>query len=255
MRRSLVLLAVCASVVSACTGDDTPPGTNPEPPSSSASLSRSPSNASTSGPPSSEPPATSSPSPTPDGAVLVEIAPDTPAREVDPAALAPTGSDVTGRWIGRAGEVDQVVVAVAADGDAFARDRALWRWTPAPALGGWLGVALLEYPARRGVLSLDAVVADVTGDRSDDVLAFALTGGSGACGAWSVVELASASRIYARDLCDGSVDPSTEPIGLVVTESVYRPGDPHCCPSARRESVLAYDDGGWVVARRETTPL
>ena len=187
--------------------------------------------------------------------MLVEIAQETPVREVDPAALVPNGSDVTGRWIGRADAAEQLVVAVAAEGDAFARDRALWRWSPAPALDGWLGVALLDYPARRGVLGLDAVVADVTGDRDDDVLAFALTGGSGACGVWSVVDLASTDRIYARDLCDGSIDPSTDPVGLVVTESVYRPGDPHCCPSARRESVLTYEGGGWEVFRRETTSL
>jgi hypothetical protein len=72
---------------------------------------------------------------------------------------------------------------------------------------------------------------------------------------WSVVELASATRAYARDLCDGSIDPSSDPVGLVVTESVYRPGDPHCCPSARRESVLVNDDGEWDVVRRESTPL
>ena len=185
--------------------------------------------------------------------MLVAIAPETPAGEIDVDALAPDGSDVTGRWLARVAGVEELVLAVAGEGDAFARDRALWRWTSAPALNGWLGVPLLEYPAGRGVLNIDAVVTDVTGDGNDDALVFALTGGSGACGTWSVVDLASARAVYRRDLCDGTIDPSTDPVGLLVGESVYRPGDPHCCPSARRETVLTYDDDGeWDVYRRET---
>jgi hypothetical protein len=107
------------------------------------------------------------------------------------------------------------------------------------------------------VLNIDAVVTDVTDDANDDALVFALTGGSGGCGIWSVVDLASSRPTYRRDLCDGTIDPSTDPIGLVVRESVYRQGDPHCCPSARRETVLTYDveSDDWDVVSRRTTEL
>ena len=160
---------------------------------------------------------------------------------------------MTGSWIGRVGAVEHLIVASAGDGDAFARDRALWSWTPAPSFDGWLGVPLLDHPARQGVMDIDAVVADVTGDSNDDVLAFSLTGGSGACGVWSVIDLGSRNVVYRRELCDGWIDPSTQPAGLLVTESVYRAGDPHCCPSARRETVVFYEDDGWQVFRRRTT--
>jgi len=196
-------------------------------------------------------------SPTPDDAVLVSISPDTRAADVDVDALAPDRSDVTGRWIGRVGATEQLVVAVAGEGDAFARDRSLWRWTPDASLDGWLGVPVLEYAAGRGVMNVDAVVTEVTGDCDDDALVFALIGGSGGGGIWSVVDLASTRSVYRRDLCDGTIDPSADPVGLVVRESVYRQGDPHCCPSARRETVLTYDDadGRWTVFRRETTDV
>jgi hypothetical protein len=186
----------------------------------------------------------------------VNIPPSTPADEVDVDSLAADGEDVTGRWVGRVGAGDQLIVAVAGAGSAFARDRAVWKWTPARSLGGWLGVPLLEYPAARGVLNIDAVVTDVTGDTNDDALIFALTGGSGACGTWTVVDLSSTRALYRKDLCDAAIDPSTQPVGLLVRESVYRSGDPHCCPSARRETVLTYDDGGgWDVFSRKTVAL
>lgn len=245
MPRSLALLAAFAILATACAGEDaTVPSTAVRPPSVSAVPS--------SPPASAIPTADPSTPPTPDGAVLVET--DVAVRELDPADLAPPGTDVTGRWIGSVDGTDVLVLALAGEGDAFARDRALWRWAPAPELGGWLGVELVTHPRERGVLGLDAVIADVTDDGNDDALVFALVGGSGACGTWSVYDLVTTDRIYARDLCDASVDPAVDPIGLLVTESVYRSGDPHCCPSARRETILTYDgEHRWTVAGRETT--
>jgi hypothetical protein len=252
MRHVVVLLVASISLATACgtssqSDDDATPAETPTstPPTSAIPTSTSP---------SSSPSAPMSPSPTPDDAVVITTETATRARDLDVADLAPDGTDVTGRWTGASGGDEVLLVAVAGHGDAFSRDRALWRWTPAPDLGGWLGITIATYPARRGVLNLDATVADVTGDGNDDALVSALTGGTGACATWSVVDLADAERIFVRDLCDGSIDPSAEPVGLVVTESVFRADDPHCCPSARRETVLTYAGGSdWNVDRRETT--
>jgi hypothetical protein len=248
MPRSLALLTACAMLATACAGEDA----TGSPPTSvrSPSGTEVPSSPSASPTPPDEP----SVSPTPDGAVLIET--DASVRELDPADLAPPGTDVTGRWIGSVDGTNVLVLAVAGEGDAFARDRALWRWAPAPDPGGWLGVELVAHPMQRGVLGLDAVVADVTDDGNDDALVFALTGGSGACGTWSVYDLVTADRVFARALCDATVDPAFDPVGLLITGSVYRAGDPHCCPSARRETILTYDgDARWTAASRATTPL
>ncbi len=248
----MVFLVASISFATACGGSsDSDDDTTPiETPTSTPATSAIP----TSTPASPSPSAPPSPSPIPDDAVVVTTETATRARDLDVADLAIDGTDVTGRWIGASGGDEVLLVAVAGDGDAFSRDRALWRWTPAPDLSGWLGIAIATYPARRGVLNLDAAVADVTGDGNDDALVSALTGGTGTCATWSVVDLADAERIFVRDLCDGSIDPSTEPVGLVVTESVFRAADPHCCPSARRETVLTYAGGGdWDVDRRVTT--
>jgi len=254
MRHVVVFLVASISFATACgtssqSDDDATPT---ETPTSAPPTSAIP----TSTPATPSPPVPPSPSPMPDGAIVVTTETATGARDLDVAELAPDGTDVTGRWIGASAGDEVLLVAVAGDGDAFSRDRALWRWTPAADLGGWLGIAIATYPARRGVLNLDVAVSDVTGDGNDDALVSALTGGTGACATWSVVGLADAERIYVRDLCDGSIDPSTDPVGLIVTESVFRADDPHCCPSARRETVLTYAGGGdWDVDRRETTPF
>jgi hypothetical protein len=242
-------MLVCAVVAAACgDGSDattSPTATTPSAPSVSTSATMSP---------TSSPDPTPSGSPIPEGAVLVE--PDTDPDDLDVDVLAPGTMDVTGTWFGSAAGTDVAVVAAAGAGDAFSRRRALWVWTRRADLGGWLGVEAAAYPAARGVLGLDAVVADVTGDGDDDALVFALTGGSGACGTWTVLDLAVVDGIFAREVCDASVDPSHDPVGLLVTESVYRAGDPHCCPSARRETVLTYaGDGDWTVERREVTQL
>lgn len=247
MPRPLVAVLACAFAAAACSGVASEP--TPRGVTSSASE---PSPSGTHPGPSEAP--SPSVSPIPDGAVLVETGagPD----ELDIVELAPSGTDPTGSWSGTVGGSDVVVVAVAGAGDAFSRDRVLWRWTRRPDLGGWLGVELASYPARKGVLGLDVTVVDVTGDGHDDGLAFALTGGSGACGTWTVYDLATTARLWSRDLCDGTVDPSVDPVGLAVQESVYRAGDPHCCPSARRETVLTY--GGtetWDVVRRRVVEL
>ncbi|HEX6130749.1 MAG TPA: hypothetical protein VF044_03410 [Actinomycetota bacterium] len=246
---STVAVAVLVGALAACVGDDAPAAT--------------PSTSRTSRPPASSPPPSVAPTdaptptavPTPEGSVLVRT--DAGPGDVAVRRLAPDGTRVTGSWFGTSGGTDVVVVAVAStEGTAFSRDRAAWAWRRRPDLGGWLGAAIAAFPARDGVLGLEGQVADVTGDGDDDALLFALTGGTGACGGWSVVDLATDARVFARDLCDARVSPSSDPAGLLLEEAVYRPGDPHCCPSALRTTVLTYaGDGRWEVASRVRTPL
>jgi hypothetical protein len=70
-----------------------------------------------------------------------------------------------------------------------------------------------------------------------------------------VLELATGTRAYDEEGCDRAVEPHAGPTGLLVTEAVFEPGDPHCCPSAFRESVLTYvGDGAWDVASETTRP-
>ena len=70
----------------------------------------------------------------------------------------------------------------------------------------------VDHPAEAGVLSIQ-VVADVTGDGSPDALVKELTGGSGACGTWRVIDLARAADLGEGRLCDAQVAPSTDPGG------------------------------------------
>lgn len=163
---------------------------------------------------------------------------------------------MTGSWLGRAdGEVAVLAVASRAGG-AFDRARALWLWRRRPDLGGWVGRALLTYPRRDGVLGIDVWIADVTDDGDDDALVVALTGGSGSCGRWSVLDLAVERTVFTRSLCDARIEPSVAPRGLALSELVFRPGDPHCCPSAERRTLLTYDgQGRWAIVTQEEVPF
>jgi hypothetical protein len=86
---------------------------------------------------------------------------------------------------------------------------------------------------------------------------FENTGGSGACGTWSVLVLSPAGddRTYSKDLCDASVELSADPVGIRLVESVYGPGDPHCCPSALRTSILEWNGSRWRVTSKEETDV
>ena len=100
----------------------------------------------------------------------------------------------------------------------------------------WQPVNAVAFGAkRRPVLGLTAVIGDVTGDASDDALVFAETGGSGGCGTSFAIDIATGARVFDRNVCDTRIVPSTDPVGLVVTEAVFAHGDPHCCPSAHAD--------------------
>ena len=210
-------------------------------------------------PVTTSPPSTVAASPVPSlpGGVPASFTDDVPSGDVPAAALVPRHTDVTGAWYGQSSAGQSIVVAWQVSGsDPFARALGLAVWRRFDDGGApWRPVYGVAYPKTAGVLGLSAVTGDLTGDGSDDVLVFAETGGSGGCGTYAVVDLASAARLFRRSVCDTRIDPSTDPPGLVVVEAVYANGDPHCCPSALRTSVLTYaGDRTWTTRSSSESP-
>jgi hypothetical protein len=202
--------------------------------------------------------AAASPSVDPSAAGAATALPgDLPAGDVPIGRLIPAGTDPEGSWYGRTSDGDAIVVAWQRPGaDPFRADRGFVVWRDAGDPPSWRPVFTATYPAaRHPVLGITATIDDVTGDGSQDALLFAQTGGSGACGTYLVIDLLSATEVFRRSACDTTIDPSSDPVGLVVTEAVYTHGDPHCCPSATRTTVLQRDPaGGWATVSETTTP-
>lgn len=220
-------------------------------------LSLSACTASSSTPPSSSEAVAPSPVPRLPAGLPPSFGDDVPSADVPAAALIPLQTEVTDSWSASTVAGEAVVVAWQVPGDdpfRLARGLAIWRRFDD---GGppWRPVYGVAYRRGDGVLAVTALMTDVTGDGSEDALVFAETGGSGGCGAYSVVDLAAGSRVFRRQVCDTQIEPSSAPVGLVVTEAMYAPGDPHCCPSARRETVLTYaGSGAWDTAAETVTP-
>jgi hypothetical protein len=190
------------------------------------------------------------------GAMPASFEPDVEPSEVPPEALVPVGSSVHGQWFAFTDDGVRIVVAWVEAGIELDRQpRGLAIWRRAETSPHWRAVFVRRRPARAGVTDIRTTTADVTGDRSDDVLISEATGGSGACGIWIVVELLAMRSIFRKQLCDGRIEPAraNEP-GLVMTESVYRPGDAHCCPSAIRRTTLVWAGPTWRVSGRSVTP-
>jgi hypothetical protein len=181
---------------------------------------------------------------------------DVPAAGVPTAALVPLMAQVTGAWYGFTSGGEAIVVAWQMPGaDPFRRARGIAAWRRFDDGGDpWRPVWGTTFGKGEGVVSIQGVTADVSADDSDDAVLFAGTSGSGGCGMALVVDLLEGRRIYERALCDARLDPSTSPTGLRLTESVFAPGDAHCCPSAVRTSILTYDGRGWTVASSVTEP-
>ena len=216
--------------------------------------SASPSSPSTSGAPTSPTEAPTSPVPSP-----VELPPGTPdssdtdvaAVDLDASSLIPRGTDLEEAWVTDAPE-GLVIAYVRPGADPFRADRGTLVWRRFSEAPAWRAVAWFPTAAESGVLGVDGIVADVTGDGRQDVLIGAFTGGSGACARWSVIDVEATDEVFVRNVCDGRIDPSIGPAGLSVDQAVYRVGDPHCCPSAFKTTVLTYDgDGAWRVASKE----
>jgi hypothetical protein len=181
---------------------------------------------------------------------------DVPAGDVPLRALIPKGATVDGSWYATTSEGETILVAYAfPTGDPFRAERGLVLWARTRGATPWRATFGLAHPVDEGVLSTQALIADLTGDASPDALVMEATGGSGTCGAWRVLDLSVGVERWNRTLCDAQVVPSTSPVGIEITEAVFERGDAHCCPSATRTTVLTYaGEGRWTVASKVLTP-
>jgi hypothetical protein len=247
---ALVSLAV-PLVAAACTrGPAAEPSPSPTPSSPSPLVT-----------PTATPSPTPDPSPSPEPSEEPDPVPRTFEEDLEPAevpadALVPKGADVTGQWFGFTDDGVVIVVAWVEPGDdPFRLPRGIAVWRRATSSPHWRTALVRRHRARAGVTEIRAQTTDVTGDGSDDALVFEGAGGSGACGRWLVIDLLHLDTSFDRQLCDGRVEPAPPASpGLVVTESVFRPGDAHCCPSAMRRTTLAWSGAAWRVTGKEITP-
>lgn len=180
---------------------------------------------------------------------------DVAAANVPAAALVPLKSEVTGTWYGVSDAGETIVVAWQVPGrDPLRLDRGYAVWRRFGDGGApWRPVLAEAIDRADGVLGITGITAELTGDGSDDVLLRLDTGGSGACARTLVLDLSAGAAAYDEEGCDRRIEPHAGPTGLLVSEAVYEPGDPHCCPSSFRETVLTYaGDGAWDVASERT---
>lgn len=189
------------------------------------------------------------------GETLQTFGPDLEPAEIPPEDLVPEDASVTGRWFGFTDDGIGVLVAWVEPGsDVFRLPRGFSFWERFPSMPHWRAVLVQHHDANEGTQEIQISTTDLTGDRSDEALVFEGVGGSGACGSWLVIDLLRAKETFARHLCDGRIDPGPpESPGLVITESMFRPDDAHCCPSAFRETTLAWIGKAWRVTDTQVT--
>ena len=173
--------------------------------------------------------------------------------ELPPEKLVPRGADVTGQWFGFTDQGAVVLVAWAEPGSDFSRlPRGFALWIRHDSSPHWRVGLLERHDADEGIQEITMSTTDLTGDRSDDAIVFEGIGGSGACGRWLVIDLIRRKETSRREVCDGRIDPGPPGSpGLVLTESVYRQGDSHCCPSAMRETTLTWNGTAWRVTNKK----
>jgi hypothetical protein len=205
---------------------------------------------------------TSNAEPSPSPAVLPDDVPqtydeDVAASELPVDELVPPGDDVTDVERARTVEGDTVVIVFATPGaDPFSQARGFVVWRR--DAGGdppWRAAYGLAHGRRDGVLAISADITDLTDDGSSDALIREETGGSGMCATYRVIDLAAGVPVWKRAVCDAEIQPNPDPIGLYEIARVYEPEDPHCCPSAIRERVLAWNGDRFEVVSEEITPL
>jgi hypothetical protein len=182
----------------------------------------------------------------------MEVTADVPPPELRPEDLVPEAADVTGRWFAFTEDGVMVLVAWVERGpDPFSLPQGYAIWRRHDSTPYWRADLVERHGAEEGIQEIQISTADVTGDGSDDALVFEGVGGSGACAVWSVIDLTGLVETYRRDVCDGRIEPGPPGSpGLILTESVYRAGDAHCCPSAMRRITLTWDGTAWRVTDR-----
>jgi hypothetical protein len=246
MRRLVAVLALVL-VAPSCGGrDDTP--------SSSTTIATTSPSATATASPSPSPSLSSSPSPSPTIQPTLQLPADAPTELSDPAgitevaggdltALAPPGSTVTSTSVTTTpgDPLDQVAFAWRRGDDPFAAEQGFVVWQRFDTDPPWRAVYAFTDKPSKGVLTIDLDGADLTGDGVSDFLTLEQSGGSGACGTWRVITPSpgSAAEVFKRTACDTEV--RIVGSNLEVREAVYRPNDPHCCPSAYRVSTLEWD--------------
>ena len=236
---------IATLLLAACSGGDAPP-----PPSGGSSSPLPTSTLAPTGSANGGPQEPGSPEPPAD------LPPGVPAgygRDVEPGdlpaeRLVPRGSEVTGTAF--PGETT-AIVTWAVGRDPFLREQGLvvWRRTAGDD-PPWLATYAFREPPEKAVLGIQIDTADATGDGEADALVFASVGGSGVCGTWRLIALAPGDdgATFERDLCDATVAFSAIPVGLLVTEMIFGPADPHCCPSGSKASTLVWRNSRWRVA-------
>lgn len=180
---------------------------------------------------------------------------DVSATKLAPQALVPPGVSVTDAWSTTTSAGETAGVAYVLPGDPLRAPHGLVLWRRSPGVAPpWRPVLGITTDASAGVLQIETLLGEATGDGSDDALVFEATGGSGACGTTLLLDLAANAQVFKKTACDTVVEFSPAPVGLTIRQAVFGSSDSHCCPSAFRTTVLTYESGRWVVASRTTTP-
>jgi hypothetical protein len=199
---------------------------------------------------------TTSPTPEPSIPRSIRLPPDAPRTFPGDAAavdlplleLVPPGAEVDASEIRTPPDVPsgQVEIVWSRGDDPFARERGFALWMPFDDPARWDVVYAFTAPVPRGVLGIRSQSGDVTGDLVPDVLVVEDVGGSGACAVWRLVATAdgTATEVFRRRTCDA--DLAIAGGDLELRESVFEPGDSHCCPSAYRTTTLAWDGAEFV---------
>ena len=256
MRRLLPFVVVLALTGAACSGSDeraaAPSGATV--PTTTATMETTPSPTPTSASPSPSPTPTVDPDVRlPEGMrTIVDDPTDLAAiASGDLGPLVPSGASYENR--STIEEPFEQIVLTWSDGVPPEGRNGLIVWQRSED-GTWRAVYAFTDPRRRGVFGIRVDTGDLTGDAIPDILSFEEVGGSGACGTYRVIAsaLGDASEVFRREACDTQIAISSG--DLRIREAVFRADDPHCCPSAFRESVLRWNGTSWDEISSEIVP-